>query len=106
MKSVFDAMADDPDRETLGQLLRVWQACFGKKPTMIREAVNRTPDFSDAGDELSEVLKDIAGERDVINRRVLGRWIKRNAGRIVSGLRFVRASGSRSAEAWYVESVL
>jgi len=106
VKSVFDAMADDPDRETLGQLLRVWQACFGKKPTMIREAVNRTPDFSDAGDELSEVLKDIAGERDVINRRVLGRWIKRNAGRIVSGLRFVRASGSRSAEAWYVESVL
>ena len=106
VQSVFEAMADDPDRETLGQLLRAWQACFGKKPTMVREAVNRTlSEFSDARDELSEVLKDIAGERDVINRRVLGRWIKRHSGRIVSGLRFVRASGSRSAEAWFVESV-
>ena len=106
VKSVFDAMADDPDRETLEQLLRAWQACFGKKPTMVRDAIKFTlSDFSDARDELCEVLKDIAGEREGINRRSLGRWIKRNSGRIVNKLRFMRASGSRSAEAWYVESV-
>ena len=106
IKSVFEAMADDPDRETLGQLLRAWQACFGKRPTMVREAVKQAySDITPINDELQEILKDIAGERDGINRRVLGRWIKRNSGRIVSGLRFMRASGSRSAEAWYVESV-
>jgi hypothetical protein len=35
----------------------------------------------------------------------LGWWIKRHAGRIVNGRRFVRASGNRSAGAWQVESV-
>ena len=40
-----------------------------------------------------------------INRRKLGWWIKRHAGRIVNGLRFVRASGNSSAEKWWVESV-
>ena len=55
--------------------------------------------------ELREVLHDIADERGEINRRRLGWWIRRHAGRIVGGLRFVRASGNRSAEAWQVESV-
>ena len=54
---------------------------------------------------LREVLHDIADERGEINRRKLGWWIKRHAGRIVDGMRFVRASGNRSAEAWQVESV-
>ena len=35
----------------------------------------------------------------------LGWWIRRHAGRIVNGRRFVRGSGNRSAEAWQVESV-
>ena len=106
IKSVFDAISDDPDRETLGQLLKEWHACFGNKPTMVREAVNlATSAPSQAHNDLHEVLKDIAEERNEINRRVLGRWIKRRSGRIVNGLRFNRASGSRSAEAWYVESV-
>lgn len=106
-KSVFEAMADDPDRETLERLLNVWLNCFGKRPTMVREAVNRAYALlEDKDHELNEVLKDIAGEKDnIINRRSLGRWIKRQSGRIVNGLRFMRASGSRSAEAWYVESV-
>jgi hypothetical protein len=34
------------------------------------------------------------------------RPVRRHAGRIVEGRRFVRASGNRSAEAWQVESVL
>ena len=51
------------------------------------------------------MLHDIADERGEINRRKRGWWIRRHAGRIVDGQRFVRASGSRSAEAWQVESV-
>ena len=105
-EAVFEAMADDPDRDTLGRLLTAWETCFGRKPTMVREAVNyEKEDISSNDSELSEVLHDIAGERNGINRRVLGRWIKRHSGRIVNGLRFVRAGGSRSAEAWQVESV-
>jgi hypothetical protein len=103
--SVFEAMAEDPDRETLGRLLTGWQCAFGKTAAMVRDAV-RVSAFGEQHADLHEVLRDIADERGVINRRRLGWWIRRHAGRIVDGRRFVRASGNRSAEAWQVESVL
>jgi len=56
-------------------------------------------------DELKEILHDIADERGVINRRKLGWWIRRHAGRIVDELRFVRCSGNSSSEKWRAESV-
>lgn len=103
-ESVFEAMADDPDREMLGHLLTGWQSAFGRSAAMVRDAVR----VSACGGEhaaLREVLHDIAEERGQINRRRLGWWIRRHAGRIVDGRRFVRANGNRSAEAWQVESV-
>jgi len=103
-ESVFEAMAEDPDRETLGRLLTGWQSAFGRTAAMVRDAV-RVSAFGDEHAELREVLRDIADERGEINRRRLGWWIRRHAGRIVDGRRFVRASGNRSAEAWRVESV-
>lgn len=72
---------------------------------MVRDAVRQASFAGDENVDLREVLHDIADERGEINRRKLGRWIKRHAGWIVDGLRFVRAEGSRSAEAWRVESV-
>jgi hypothetical protein len=102
-------MSEDPDRETLGRLLTAWQLVFGKTPAMVRDAVKQASVFHDEHVELREVLRDIADERGEINRRRLGWWIRRHAGRIVDGRRFVRASGNRSAEAWQVdvmESVL
>ena len=71
---------------------------------MVRDAI-RASAFGDEHAELREVLHDIADERGEINRRRLGWWLRRHAGRIVDGRRFVRASGNRSAEAWQVESV-
>jgi hypothetical protein len=103
--SVFEAMAEDPDRETLARLLTAWQSVFGKTPAMVRDAVKQAHLYDDEHTELREVLHDIADERGEINRRKLGWWIRRHAGRIVDGRRFVRASGNRSAEAWQVESV-
>ena len=102
--SVFEAMVEDPDRESLGRLLAAWQSAFGKTAAMVRDAV-RVSASGDVHAELQEVLHDIADDRGEINRRRLGWWIRRHAGRIVDGLRFVRASGNRSAEAWQVESV-
>ncbi len=108
-QSVFAAMTDDPERETLGRLLHAWNANFGSTPTMVRQAVNKLGDGFSVGtniDELREILTDIAGDRNgTINRRILGRWLKRHERRIVDGLRLVRASGTRSAEAWRIESV-
>jgi hypothetical protein len=101
--SAFEAMAEDPDRETLGRLLTGWQSAFGRTAAMVRDAV-RVSAFGDEHADLREVLRDIADERGEINRRRLGWWIRRHAGRIVDGRRFVRGSGNRSAEAWQVES--
>ena len=102
--AIFAAINDDPDREILGRLLHAWQAVFGKRPAMIREAAKEG--VTEASQlELLEVLRDIAEERGAINRRKMGWWIKRHAGRIVDGRRFARASGNRSAEAWQVETV-
>ncbi|MEW6290679.1 MAG: hypothetical protein ACOY4W_00790 [Thermodesulfobacteriota bacterium] len=103
IESIFQAISEDPDRETLGRLLRAWQAVFGRMPAMVRDAVKQAAASRDEHVELREVLRDIAEERGEINRRRLGRWIKRHAGHIVDDLRFVRASGNRSAEAWWVE---
>jgi hypothetical protein len=103
-ESVFEAMAEDPDRETLDRLLTGWQGAFGKTAAMVRDAI-RVSEFGSEHAELREVLHDIAEQRGEINRRRLGWWIRRHAGRIVNGRRFVRASGNRSAEAWQVESV-
>ena len=98
-------MTEDPDRETLARLLTSWFTVFGKTPAMVRDAVKQAITFNDENAELREVLRDIADERGEINRRKLGWWIRRHAGRIVNGQRFVRASGNRSAEAWQVEVV-
>ena len=103
-ESMFEAMAEDPDRETLDRLLTAWQSAFGRTAAMVRDAI-RISACGDEHAELREVLHDIADVRGEINRRRLGWWIKRNAGRIVDGRRFQRASGNRSAEAWQVELV-
>ena len=97
---VFEQLAQDPDRETLGRLLHAWHAEFGETPTMIREAVIACEPGMD------EILREIAEDRQQINRRRLGRWISRHQGRIVDGLRFERASGTTSAERWQAKSVM
>lgn len=103
--SVFEAIAEDPDRETLARLLAAWQSVFGKTPAMVRDAVKQAHLLKNEHAELREVLHDIADERGDINRRKLGWWMRRHAGRIVSGLRLRRTSGNSSAEKWRVESV-
>lgn len=103
--SVFETISQDPDRELLGRLLITWQKAFGKTPTMIRDALTVKPVHAVERGELMEIFHDIAEERGVINRRKLGWWIKRHAGQIVDGLRFVRCEGNSSAEKWRVESV-
>jgi hypothetical protein len=103
--SIFQAMAEDPDRETLARLLKAWFAGFGKAPAMVRDAVKQAHTLYDEHAELREVLHDIADERGEINRRKLGWWIRRHAGRIVDGMRIVRATGNGSAERWQIEVV-
>ena len=103
---VFEQLAQDPDRETLGRLLNAWRGVFGSTPAMIREAVARAEStFDEKAKALKEVLLEISEERGEINRRRLGKWIARHQGRIVDGQRFERASGTTSSERWACKSV-
>lgn len=101
---VFEQLAQDPDRESLGRLLHAWQGVIGNSPAMIREAVDKCDGYA-ASEELREALKEVAEERGEINRKRLGRWIARHQGRIVDGMRFEKASGTTFAERWQVKSV-
>lgn len=103
--SVFEAMAEDPDRESLARLLGAWFAVYGKVPARVRDAVNQSSTLNETHVELREVLHDIAGERGEVNRRKLGWWIRRHVGRIVDGMRFVRAGANGSVEQWRVDVV-
>ena len=103
---VFEQLAQDPDRETLGRLLLAWDESFGSAPTRIREAVSTAETgFSEDASALRDALLEVAEERGEINRRRLGRWIARHQGRIVDGRRFERAAGTTSAERWACKSV-
>lgn len=101
--SIFDRMAADPEKETLGRLLCEWDKAFANAPKPIRDVV----ELADAGTnaDLAEVVREIAEERGQINRRRFGRWVARHERRIVDGHRFTRAAGKTSCERWIVESV-
>jgi len=107
-QSVFDGMENDPDRETLGRFLHAWTPIFGKRPTMVREVVANADrsSYDPRLVELHEVIADIADERGQINRKRLGWWISKHAGRLVDGLKFEKAPGKRNADQWQVVSVI
>ena len=99
--AIFAAMSEDPDRELLGRLMEGWRRHFPTTDTMVRNLITHAA----ADGDFNETLRDIAEERGEINRRKLGWWIKRHEGRIIDGLRIVRASGVGNASAWRVERI-
>jgi len=100
---VFDIMAHDPDREYLGNFLAVWFTAYGTKATTIKTIVEDSLLNSD----LREILVEVATDRDgTINKRKLGWWFKRHAGRVVDGLRFVADDTLKTnASMWKIENI-
>lgn len=107
VENLLIAMLEDPDRERLEFFMDIWSIRFDCRPVMVRDLINRAVgefgvNFSD--EELKDILMDIAGESGSINRRRLGKWIARHVGQIVGGRKLVKTSGSRSSQAWHLES--
>jgi hypothetical protein len=98
---MFESMLDDPDREQLGHMLHGWHDRFKNEAVMIRDALKRISFDEEA---FLDVIKDIAGEKDgSINKNRLGWWLKRHAGRMVDGLRFVKDDSNRGSVKWKVQ---
>ena len=101
------ARDEDPEIEELREVMIAWQAAFGSSAYTVRDladaADKREETYGGAGDyvrpDLRDVLLRVAGERGVISTRRLGYWLKGRVGRIVGGLRIVRAGEDRNSSA-------
>jgi len=94
-------LSDDPEAAQLRTLLTAWNERFGRTPRTVKEVVKA------AGEDdspLAEVLDEIAGEqRGGINSKRLGRWLRRQAGRIAGGLKLFKTTVTTDGSAnWKV----
>lgn len=108
VQSLFNMIVDDPDRELLGRVLKIWHEKYGNTPTKISNVVTGAMTGSDdfSSEDLNEILTEIAGDNKIgINNTRLGNWVKRNERKIVNGLRFTRANVNTNAVFWRVEKV-
>ena len=104
--NVVEQLAADPDREELGRLLTAWRKVFGAGAAHVADAVEKThPGVYGGSTELFEVCMELAEERGQINRRRLGKWIARHAGRIVGNLRFEKGASKSYSQKWQVVEV-
>ncbi len=98
------AYDEDPETTKLRSLLTVWSGVFSDEPTTVAQAIASGNKRKSSHDDqtLWEALEEIAGTRGEINPRILGRWIERNKGRIVDGLRFDPAGSRKGLKYWKV----
>ncbi|MHC1789530.1 hypothetical protein [Solidesulfovibrio sp.] len=96
--SIDAAYGEDPETSKLRELLTSWHNRFGKTPSTVAQAI-----AAGGADEILEAaLEEIGGDGHSINARRLGRWIERNANRIVDGLRFERAGKVHGSASWRI----
>lgn len=98
-------MEDDPERQRLRLLLAAWQAKFGNRAVRVRDLMTWAGGLDPECGEVKELLMELAGERETINRRRLGWWLKQHVGQVADGLRVQKAPRKGNVEAWKVVSV-
>jgi putative DNA primase/helicase len=97
------ARAEDPLLAMLQSLLVSWSEKIGigaPHDITAAEALNRAT----GGDEFSEAVTAVASNRGRVDVRTLGKYLSRNKGRIVGGLRLVGGADKHGHSArWWVE---
>lgn len=97
--ALLDQVKHDPDGDALAGLMTEWRAAFGSTPTTVRKAVEAAErGHSDLLDAMREFPVEERGE---INRSKLGWVLKKNANRIVGGLKFEQSTAD-GRTAWRV----
>jgi hypothetical protein len=98
--SMEQAKAADPDFQKLSAFLTaVWEVKEDDRwnvAELVRYSNTRE------GEELFDILDEIAGERRIINPRILGRWIEKNVDRRCGGLRLEKAGQSSKTALWRI----
>ena len=112
------ARADDPSLTALVEVLEQWHSAFATDEMTVKEVVDRATDIlpqQNFGIDLNraprrefllprlrEALLVVAGEGGNINSKRLGKWLGREKGRIVKGVRIVMGLRDRH---WKIELV-
>jgi hypothetical protein len=86
----------DLKRQALHAVLSAWHKVFGDRPQTVAQAV------SVGGEALRAALWNVAGDKDGINAKRLGRWMSNNIGRVMDELRLERAGTKQSISKWIV----
>lgn len=101
-----DAEGEDPRRQEHGAMMLSWHAACGSTWVTVRSITSK------ANDEavlqrfgLRDALLAIAGERDEINARKLGRWLAKHAGRIQGRLCIEKGGLCEGTMTWRVNPV-
>ncbi len=109
--SIANAKEQEPERQKLAAFLETTAAIMGvgadgvrwRTGDLIQRAKN-APLTDESGQALHDVLLEIAGERQSINPRILGRWIERHTDDRCGGLYIKRAGERRHAALWQIRS--
>lgn len=96
---IFEQVLKDPDSELLGRLMTAWKSVWGFGPVQVRKLV------SEVSPDLRDCVEEVAVYNGATDKKRLGWWLKKQAGRIVDGLRLVRVDGGGSAASWRIEAV-
>ena len=79
------ARIEDPQTQALTEVLVQWNATVKQSGVSVKRVIEIAS--LDDNADLRDALLAVAGDRDVINNRRLGKWLSRNKGRIINGLR-------------------
>jgi hypothetical protein len=90
---------DDPKLSALLTILLQWKEALGTNSAhTMREVINVAISRSDFHNALLAVGASRSG--NLVSNERLGRWLKANEGKIVSGLSIVRAGGRDGYPLW------
>jgi hypothetical protein len=99
--------SQEHDAQKLQALIFNWWQVVGDQPVRVAELIKIADCIAPQGPkaELYDALNDIAGERQTMNSRRLGRWIERHRGRVCGGYRIDRARERSGSALWKVSPV-
>jgi hypothetical protein len=106
--SVSDNQEHDPDRELLGDFVRLWAECFGSEIMTLKDVETTTRNAGAGGAlaALRNLMEEIAQEKGDLNLRKLGNWLASYEGVITGDFRFMGAGDrTRTGKPWVLQTV-
>jgi hypothetical protein len=103
-KTIEETRARDVNRGSLEVVLQQWMQHV-PGDVSVSEVIKLSSDGFAGREDLQSALMAVAGMGRELSSKKLGWWLGRNEGRIVSGLRVVKAGVTHGVQKWRVEDL-